>query len=125
MRTLAHARTVGQSGSAYGVQMALRATEGLAPERYEREAGEALSQIVARVDPSHEFFTDAAAARAILFPASYALDEGQFEALRQAAAMVGDTDGFYLHSVERHAPRPDEPHDWPSRAGRSREARRR
>ncbi len=92
--------------------MALRPTEGLAPERYEREAGEARSRVIARVDPSHEFFTDAASARAILFPVPYALDQGQFEAFRQAAATVGDTDGFYLHSVERHAPRPDEPQDW-------------
>ena len=92
--------------------MALRPTEGLAPERYEREAGEARSHVIARVDPSHEFFTDGAPARAIVFPVLYTLAEAQFEALRQAAATVGDRDGFYLHSVERHAPRPDQPQDW-------------
>jgi hypothetical protein len=92
--------------------MALRPTEGLAPERYEGEAGQARRRVIASIDRSHRFFTERAPARVVLFPASYALDEAQFAALRQAAARVSDIDGFYLHSVERHAPRPEEPQDW-------------
>ena len=71
--------------------------------------------MIAKVDPSHEFFTEAASARGILFPVRYSLDGAQFEALRVAATAVGDTDGFYVHSIERALrlpARPTDPEDW-------------
>jgi hypothetical protein len=93
--------------------MAARATEALTSERYDREAGAANARLIGRIDPSLQFFTEAAPARAILFEANYALTEDQFQALMAASRSIGEGDGFYVHMIERAANAvPDQPEDW-------------
>ena len=93
--------------------MSLRKTSPLSESEYASEAGAARARVIARIDPTFEFFTPEAAARVIFFPsgAHYGFDESQFRALATAARAVGEEDGFYLSLIERSVSI-DEAQDW-------------